>query len=98
MLALPSSRCSYFLISEAFAAYNAALTHPDPTRRDPHGRTFPVQEHHAPQGPAGRPEVKAVLKTGAGNHRRRQDGPARSVDERAAARRDHLGTAGEHVE
>ena len=53
--------------------------HPGRIRKErPHGRTFPIQEHHAPQGPAGCPEVEAVQQAGAGNHGRGQDGPARS--------------------
>src|ERR1700686_3296561 len=66
-------------------------------RKKPHGRTFPVQEHHAPQGAAGRPEVKAVRQAGARNHVRREDGPARPRHECAAARRDHLRPAGDHA-
>ena len=41
-------------------AYNAAPSIqfiPDKSRKRPHGRTFPIQEHHAPQGRAGCPEV-----------------------------------------
>src|SRR5919106_1449814 len=38
----------------------------------PHGRPFPIQEHHAPQGPAGCPEVQAVQQAGPRNHGRRQ--------------------------
>src|SRR6266702_2428707 len=56
---------------------------PHESQRHPHGRTFPVQEHHAPQGPAGCAEVEVVQQAGAGNHRRGQDGPARSQHERA---------------
>src|ERR1700680_1150529 len=75
------------------AAYNAALSTdyiPEESWKRTHGRTFPVQEHHAPQGPAGCPEVETVLQAGAGNHRRGQNGPTRSFNECAAARRDHL--------
>jgi hypothetical protein len=45
------------------SAYNAAFSIPipDESKKRPHGRTFPVQEHHAPQGPAGCPEIQAVL-------------------------------------
>src|ERR1700716_2662314 len=83
------------------SAYNAALSIPpsrtNPKKR-PHGRTFPVQEHHAPQRPAGCPEIQAVQQAGAGNHRGGQNGPARSLDECPAARRDHFRAPGEHVE
>src|SRR6267142_2274492 len=64
----------------------------------PHGRTFPIQEHHAPQGPAGCPKVEAVRQAGARNHCRGQDGPAGPIDECAVARRDHFRPPGEHVE
>ena len=82
-------------------AYKAALSHPnhpDESQENPHGRPFPIQEHHAPQGPAGCPEVEAVRQAGAGNHGRRQAGPARSGDEPAAARRHHRRAPGEHAE
>src|ERR1700710_2813145 len=56
-------------------AYNAALSPPNPSGRiqeTPHGRPFPIQEHQAPEGQAGRPEVEGVRQAGAGNHRRRE--------------------------
>ena len=40
--------------------------------RDAHGRPFPVQEHHVPEGQAGRPALQAVLQAVARNHRRGQ--------------------------
>src|ERR1700686_2376053 len=83
--ALPTYRKSRQIFDFApAAAYNAALSPhyiSDESRKTPHGRTFPVQEHHAPQGPAGCPEVETVLEAGPGNHRRGQDGPARSQHE-----------------
>src|SRR3979409_2681442 len=86
--ALPTYRkpCQFFDFGMS-PAYNAAPS-PDESRKTPHGRTFPVQEHHAPQGPAGCPEVEIVLQAGARNHRGGQDGPARSLDDSAAARGD----------
>src|SRR5580704_18748395 len=50
------------------------------------GRTFTIQEHHAPQGPAGRGEIQAVQQAGAGSHRRSQDGASRPRHECAPAR------------
>src|SRR6516165_5234390 len=52
-------------------AYNAALsskTVADESRKSTHGRPFPVQEHHAPQGPPGCPEGEAFQQAGSGNH------------------------------
>src|SRR5437868_4110963 len=72
--------------------------HSRTNRKRDHGRTFPVQEHHAPQGPAGCPEVETVQQAGAGNHRCGQDGPARSRHKRAAARCHHFRPPGKHVE
>ncbi len=97
----PYRKCPQIFDFGRSAAYNAALSTPRPGRilnERPHGRTFPVQEHHAPQGPAGCPEVKTVRQAGAGNHGRGQDGAARSLDECAVARRHHLRPPGEHVE
>ena len=52
-----------------------------------HGRPFQIQEHHAPQGRAGQKALGDVLQAQPRNHRRGEDGPARSGHERAAARR-----------
>jgi conserved hypothetical protein TIGR01033 len=41
-----------------------------------HGRTFPVQEHHAPQRRAGHPPRPAIRQTHPRNHRLRQTRPA----------------------
>src|SRR6267154_3622951 len=82
-------------------AYKAALSPPNSPGRiqeTPHGRPFPIQEHHAPQGPAGCPEVETVRQAGPGNHSGGENGPARPDDERAAARGDHFRPPGKHVE
>ena len=85
---IPKSRAKSLILASL-----RPITPPFPTpiartnpRKRPHGRTFPVQEHHAPQGAAGCPEVEAVRQAGAGNHRRGQARDARSRDEPAAAR------------
>src|SRR5260370_41625729 len=101
--ALPTYRKRSQIFDFAIAAaYNAALSIPDildeSAKRRPHRRTFPVQEHHAPQEPAGCTEVETVLQTGAGNHIRGQDWPAGTVDESAAARCAHFRPPGEHDE
>jgi hypothetical protein len=63
-----------------------------------HGRTFTIQEHHAPQGEAGRHAVQALRQAVARNHRRRQDGHARPGDESAPARRRSRRPRREHAE
>ncbi len=63
-----------------------------------HGRPFPIQEHHAPQGPAGRDEVQAVRQARARNHRGGQAGHAGPGDEPAPARRDHGRPRREHAQ
>src|ERR1700723_1210701 len=92
--------CQIFDFSE-LEAYKAALSiqiTPHGPLENPHGRTFPVQEHHAPQGPPGRPEVEAVRQAGAGNHGGCEIGYARSGDESAAARGCDRRAAGEYAE
>src|SRR6266404_9051213 len=63
-----------------------------------HGRTFPVQEHHAPQGPAGRPEIESVRQAGARNHGGGEIGDAGPGNESTAPRRHDRRASGEHAE
>ena len=62
------------------------------------GRSFPDQEHHAPQGAAGCGEIQTVRQARARDHRIGQVGPAGSRDESAPARRHVGGTRGEHAQ
>ena len=52
--------------------------------RNSHGRPFQIQEHHASQGRAGQKALGDVLQAEPRNHRRGEDGPARSRHERRA--------------
>src|SRR3974377_2088911 len=82
-------------------AYNAALSSKivaDESRKSTHVRPFPVQEHHAPQGAPGRPEVEIVRQAGAGNHGGRETWHSGSGDEPSASCGRYRRATGEHAE
>src|SRR5262249_37839793 len=82
-------------------AYNAALsskTVADESRKSTHGRPFPVQEHHAPQGAPGRPEVEIVQQVGAGNYGGGEAWDSGSGDEPSASCGRYRCAPGEHAE
>src|SRR6201984_1412599 len=70
----------------------------DESRKLAHGRPFPVQEHHAPQGPPGCPEVEIVRQAGAGNHGGCEAWHSGSGDEPALARCRHCRSPEEHAQ
>src|SRR5437763_15811013 len=72
-------------------------TRPKNRKRLPHGRPFPIQEHHAPQGATGRPEVEAVRQAGARDHGGGEARDTRPRHESSAAGRRDRSTRGNHA-